>query len=299
MGSGMSLTFTEESEALSDSGMKSVVSEAFTAEHFTESRFWDAFGAYLRGREAYSHEVAYECRLLHDGGVVCVSTLQNSGFDYMTYETIHVDSLTNEALCRNYDTDDTFSAEHLVSTGHIKLHKEPFRIEAWAVQHAGRRAPLVAMPFMTLMLGMLGSGVGAKAAASPSKPGEVSILSDPIDDCDVTAETFLSRVSAIMSADSRFLLQSDGSALEVTRSWFEPVSYRQHRLCEEQNEVVCIDFGSEKAMERQIRATHFRALPEPFRLEMWIEVPEERHAGKEVKDHVAKLVAACLHLMLL
>lgn len=293
MGGGISVSWTEEADSLSgEAGKKSVVSDPVQADGLTATKYWEASEKLTKTRGVVGWEKAYECTELPDGGLLAVSTFPAPGGEgeLVTYTTIHTDRKENLCVGKSYLTDSTVAEQNCVSASYMKIYEDPFRFEWWMDEFAGRRTSSIFTPPLKELLAKMGSQAKVHCdAPSVTSPGQLSILSDPIEDCSVTAETFLEFIKADLLKDGA-VEDTDGTIKETTSSWVSATTYRVHKLDGANNSLLTQDYGADPSYKNLKGCGTIKALNDPFRLEFWVDSVNARRANAGQKEFVSGLV---------
>jgi len=287
MGSTMSVTMQANQASPSGGGLKAVVSEPLPTPIEPE-QFWAAVEETCLHRKALIFEKSYEGKTLPDGRFLCVSTFALSGVGNVpTYTVLQIDRAQNVCISRSFGTDSSLRC--CITTSYLKLHTKPCCIEWWCDSHASRQAgPFVQTSFLDI-LGKMGSKAGTKPdQPSIFMPGKLSVVTEPITDCKVTAETFLDWSQQRLEKD-KAEKQPDGGYLETVKSWILPTTYQLHYHDKSKNLIVTKDFGGDKSMDpRSLKSTSYskpHTVNGKFIIEIWSETPElERLCGNAEKD---------------
>ncbi|CAE8684527.1 unnamed protein product, partial [Polarella glacialis] len=224
-----SVSWTPESDSLSDSAKKCILSDPIETDGLNPEKFMHAFERTIRTRPPLGQEISYETKDLPDGGVLAVA--KHDGGDvgkYTVYQTFYFKKVTDEVLCHNFITDEKMAETSRVSTSHLQLHRDPiFQLEFWVDELANRRFGPLVMYLLMQLLTLMGSSAKCEMGADSLDGGGKCCISEPITDCAVTAESFLdwSRQSSI---DRGFAEETDGSLKEENSSWLSSSSFTKH-----------------------------------------------------------------------
>lgn len=296
MGSSISVEFTADVESPSGDGLKSVVSDPIENDAFVPAKFWDAQEKYAKTRSAFIWEQAYKCETRPDGSLVPVSTYAPPGMaPFSIYTQLHLNRSSNELLTHVYGPD--ASMTRCQATSHLKIHSDPTRFEFWTEEHGGRRHGPVAALTMQAYLDKMGTT--AKAAGdSPSimTPGELSIVSGPIEDCSVTADTFFDWAEATL-IEAGAAKQQDGRYKDTQKSWIGPPTTRLHKIDPAAGMVISEEFGMDETCTDLKTTFYTKVHDKPFRLESWVIAPKARRSDAGQKELIAGAVKEVIKVM--
>lgn len=297
MGGGISVDFRDSAPSPGGSGQKSVVSDPIEDGTFSVEKFWDTTFEQLRSRGVIGLEKDYQTKVTSDGGLHVTTTYPLPGYDdILSYSTYHIDKAKNISVHKSYVSAE-LNEKNCVSTNYLKIYQQPIVFEWWNEEPAGRRHGYTLLHTLAELI----SGIGSKARVSIdmpslSDPGEFSVVTDPIEDCDTTATTFIPTLREILLATGG-TLQPDGSYTQVRSSWLSPALHLKYSMDEVNNMVSSKDYGWDAAMMTAKSSTFLKVHSNPFRLEAWTICPFARRSGHYQKELVSVLVKATLKKM--
>lgn len=186
---------------------------------------------------------------------------------------------------RHYEGNDPQS----IST--VRVHRDPVVIEHWVDYSECRGAGLL----MEKMLGKVLKEMGTAARAvpesrSPGDPSKLSVMSEPIEDVEVTPQTFLAFFKKLVVETFEGAELPDGTVVEERGSELLQMfglmakSIAKHEFDVAENHVHCHEFGEDESMVTEIGVTHVQVHTAPFRLEQYhITRPGRRSGEAQVK----------------
>lgn len=209
-----------------------------------------------------------------------------------------------EMRSRFYQTRAHFESGEVLCSNVALIHREPVRIEFWAefrgLRSAGRA--------MERMLARTLEEMGTKARAlpesrSPSDPSKLSVVSEPIEDVEVTPATFLAFFKKFILETMQGTELPDGSVVEERGSvvldtlGLMAKSFVKHEFVESERRLCCHEYGEDEAMQEEIGITHLRVHEAPFRLEQYHCVRPGRRAGEAEAKLIESFATGVLKFM--
>lgn len=298
MGAGQSLGWTTEASSLSGDGTKVVLSDAI--EGLSPDRFLEAFRQFALTREPIQYEKAYRASEMPDGSILAVASydaahLLGPGRLLDTYTVLHYRLDKDEVVSESHAYDETLSERTKQTTSVTKVYRDPFRIEFHMLQHPVRASGPLLMGGLNAILQDMGSAARANFDVdSPGGGGLKSVVSDPIEDCAVTAETYVEWAKQQSLTKAGGTLQPDGSVTAELSSWFMGTSYRRHVFDAANGEVLTTEFGLDPTLSQVESIVHCKVHARPFRLEMWADLSERVRANDQAKKMIEALVTPVL-----
>jgi len=297
------VNFTSNVESLCGSGLRSVVSEPIDG--FSAEMFWAIFETFIRvgpdpkpkGLEEYE-ATEVECRGAKDKKFVIKSTL--SAFSIKTFTRVCIHSTKDGAETYFYGTDETL--KDMQHTHFFRTHCDPFRLEVWVMVGEERRCGEVISGALQVMLYDIGYPVKLTINAdSIAEPGFQSIVSDPIEG--MTPELFWDLFEVYYrkrppkehetEVSSRDL--PDGSFVQAVRTGAEvQYSFNTAVLRADQNDCVFQVHLTDETLSYTAWYDYVRVHRDPFRLELWSEVPPMHFSGIYLREFCKKMLFSVL-----
>lgn len=301
---GSSFSCHANVDSLSCPGEKSVISDAVEV---PAEKLLAGMEKYVRdGKTATGRESKFE---VLDKGDKIVTALEfeipalfggGSGSAYTTYafskEKLEMKSQFFQSKA-HYEKNDP-QCTHMV-----KIHSDPVKVEFWAEYYECRSSGLL----MEKMLGKVLQEMGTSAKAvpeckSPSDSSKLSVLSEPIEDVEITSETFLPFFRKFIVETMQGTELPDNTIVEERGSFLDTVgitskSFAKHELIEAENHVYCHEFGDDEAMTVEIGITHIQVHKAPFRIEQYnVSKPGRRAGDTQAKVLEGFLSGALKHM---
>jgi len=292
---GGSVSFTANVDSPSKAGAKSVMSD--TIDGLSAEQLLAGIEKYIRaGKTASGYEAQVEVSD-KDGGVLVSQRFDIpsifGGGSSSVHTWYYFDAETQMVEAQFYANQAGFERGEPSTTGWIKVHHSPVKVEFWVDVHEVRSSGLV----MKLMMDKLISEMGSRASSLAHQPGiddsnKLSVVSEPIEGASVSPESFLEFFRGFLIDTMGATELPDGSIMEERSAvlGISSRSYVRHVMKNDEGRVLCYEFGEDESLEDLFSVTHCKAHSEPFRLEMWNVSKLGRRAG----DGEAKVIDALL-----
>jgi len=289
-------TWNQHAPSLCSAGKQSLVTEPIKKENVTVERFLNAAYECTKNRGRTGKEFKYEARVLSNGGIHVKQTYWIPGiFNLVVNSVSYIDRAQGLIAIQVYMDDETLQPQSHALTLFIKPHMQPFRVEAWTEQHNCRQHSDLAAAFVEDLLAPLGLGKVdiAPSQPSPTAPGQLSVLTGPIQKHGVTANNFISFCRQ-EDAERRGRRSPQGFYDIDQTSWFLPTIHTRCFFDEAKGEIRAEDYGGDKTRApeslRTVSVTKVLRGRDSFCLEVSSQWVQGRRAGQAEQDLISEIV---------
>mmetsp|Transcript_120243 Transcript_120243/g.299957 ORF Transcript_120243/g.299957 Transcript_120243/m.299957 type:complete len:305 (-) Transcript_120243:337-1251(-) len=299
---GGSISFTAGVDSPTEVGAKSVMSD--TIDGLSAEQLVAGIERYVKaGKTAQGLETKFD--VVDKGDEVLVAQHFDipgflGGGSNTCYTSYRFNIAQNLVEIQLYLNQICFERSEPTTTGSIKVHSSPVKVEFWVDVHELRNSGLVLKAMMDKVL----SEMGANASSSVHQPGigdasKLSVVSTAIEGTSVTPESFLDFFRGFL-VDTMGATELPDSSIMEERSAVLGLSSRsfvRHVMDKAERCVHCYEFGEDESLQDLLAVNHCQAHSEPFRLEMWSVNKPGRRAGEGEKQVVEGLVLGVLKYM--
>jgi hypothetical protein len=284
MGSSSSVSWTPDTDSPATAGEKCILSDPIETEGLNPEKFLHAFERTVRTREPLGDEVKYETKDLPDGGVLAVAKHEaGSVGEYISHNVFYFKKATDEIVCHTYVIDETRAESSKVSISHLKMHRDPFKLEFWVDELANRRFGPAVKKGMIGLLSLLGSSVKCEMGAESPNGGGKCVLTEPLTDIDVKPDTLIESIQQLLINEGANE-ESNGSLTKESSSWFGASTYSKYVFDKTKRQIVEKVYSDESFSDSHLLYTTTTEVHEnPFRLSMYVvNVPCRKSSPNEV-----------------
>lgn len=271
---GGSISFTAGVDSPSTPGQKSILSDAIegvpTADHLL-----DAIEHHVRdGKTADNYEASFKVTE-EDGGFLVHQYYSFDGQDFQAFSLYKIDRAIHEVQIQFFPNKVLYERSTCPNMGCIKVLSDPIRVEFWVfaneVRTSGPIIKAVADGILQKLEAQVDTHQDRKGIDDPSK---FSVVSDPIEDKPVDADSFLDAFKKLMIEGEGCTEQEDGTLLEVRSGgglWgaWGSSAYAKITLNKAENCASIHEYGTDSARVDLKSVTHLKVHSNPFRLELW------------------------------
>mmetsp|Transcript_77958 Transcript_77958/g.180815 ORF Transcript_77958/g.180815 Transcript_77958/m.180815 type:complete len:349 (-) Transcript_77958:54-1100(-) len=277
-----------------EDGLTSIMSDPI--EGFSPDEFWALFVMDLKHRQHLllsSEEPHTAWDKLAETELLVRDPISR---DYLVWQT-HLHS--DEAVCHNYSSDASLSRARWRAT--IRVHRLPFHLEFWSLVYGHRDSGGDMRSLMARILQtMLSKAACIPDADSPSEAGMKSSLSEPIVDSVLSPEMFWRRLKETLKRRA-FKALPDGSVVQKSNdAWsllWRGETFTHHIFHEDRREIVSCTYSDQSLSQWSLEKTqHLRIHQRPYRLEMWVITPSQRHAGERERALLLSMLGPVLRM---
>jgi len=286
---GGNLSFTADADSVAEPGKKSVVSGEITG--VTADALFAAFEKYIRDgntKNGSEKELKMEDK---DGSFWITQTWSIpdmfGGGEWTVASAYKFDAATRTISHLFYPQQANIDRGEAALLSMIKVHSDPVSVEHWMEKYDVRASGRM----LKYAVQQVAKHIGTTAEVHIDQPsigdaGQLSVVSDPIEDGTATFETFLEATKAFLVDTKEGTMLPDGSIIEERSQIWDVASiatktFAKYSLQKEDNHVVCLEFGEDESLKTVMATTHIKAHANPFRLEAWNIQEPGRSAGEQ------------------
>eukprot|EP00933_Yihiella_yeosuensis_P038503 TRINITY_DN32431_c0_g2_i1.p1 TRINITY_DN32431_c0_g2~~TRINITY_DN32431_c0_g2_i1.p1 ORF type:complete len:306 (-),score=65.76 TRINITY_DN32431_c0_g2_i1:139-1056(-) len=290
MGGSSSVSWTPDADSPEVSGEKCILSSPIEHESVNPEKFLQAFERTVRTRGPMGMEQTYRVEDMADGGILAIAKCDaGDAGEFDAFHKFYFKKATDEIACHNFVNDETKAESSKTNISRLKLHRDPhFHLEFYIEELGNRRYGPIVKAKLQNVLSNLSNQVKIEMGADSPSGGGKCVLSDPITDPAVTADTYLDWARQQL-VDLGAEEQADGSLTKDFGGLLGSSSFHKFVFDKEKKQVIETHFGEDSSMSESSvdETTTTQVHSDPFRVEMFAIHKPGRSAGSDKVNQIS------------